>query len=126
MSDTVIKVENLSVSPGRRPYGPEAEAEARLYEPEAKQYRIGAKEGYRTFCGTLPDAAQRFLNFFNRKSQFTNRNLSGSVAYAPISMPSSLCDEHERKRVYRFAEQIRGSGLSISCKKRTKLTHPLK
>ena len=35
MSDTVIKVENLS-----------------------KQYRIGAKEGYRTFRETLVDAAK--------------------------------------------------------------------
>ncbi len=108
MSDTVIKVENLS-----------------------KQYRIGAKEGYRTFRETLVDAAkaplQDISKLLNRKSQFTNRNLSGSMLsalssmpYAPSSMPSSLCDEHERKRMYRFAEQIRGSGISISNKKRIK------
>ena len=104
MNDTVIKVENLS-----------------------KQYRIGAREaGYRTFRETLVDPAkapfQRVANLFNRKSQFTNQNLSGSVAYAPSSMQSSLRDEHERKRIYRFAEQICDTGLNISRKKRTKST----
>ena len=41
MSDTVIKVENLS-----------------------KQYRIGAMEGYRTFRETLVDAAKHSLNAY--------------------------------------------------------------
>jgi len=54
MSDTVIKVENLS-----------------------KQYRIGAKEGYRTFRETLVDSAiapfQRISALFNRKSNPPNQ-----------------------------------------------------
>ena len=86
MSDTVIKVENLS-----------------------KQYRTGNRDaGYKTSRETLVDAAiapfQRFSNLFNRKSQFTNRNLSSSMLsalssmpYAPGSMKSSLSDEFGRR-----------------------------
>ena len=51
MSDTVIKVENLS-----------------------KQYRIGAREGYKTFRETLVDAAkapiQPVQKLFNSKSDY--------------------------------------------------------
>ena len=55
MSDTVIKVENLS-----------------------KQYRIGAREaGYRTFRETIVDSAkapfQRIAKLFNRQSSIINR-----------------------------------------------------
>ena len=63
MTDVVIRVENLS-----------------------KQYRIGAREGYKTFRETYVEATsallQGFSNPFNRKSQFTNRNLSGSMLHA--------------------------------------------
>ena len=41
-------------------------------------------------------------------------------------MPSLLYDGHEGKRMYIFAEQIRGTGLSISSMKRTKSTPSLK
>ncbi len=66
MSDTVIKVENLS-----------------------KQYSIGAREGYKTFRETLVDAAkaplQDISKLLNRQSAITNRNLSGSMLYALCS-----------------------------------------
>ena len=54
MSETVIKVQNLS-----------------------KQYRIGAREGYKTFRDTLVDAAKTpfrgLLSIFNRKSAMADR-----------------------------------------------------
>lgn len=55
MSDVVIKVENLS-----------------------KQYRIGAKEGYRTFRETLVDSAkapyQSVLNLLTQNLKLTIQN----------------------------------------------------
>ena len=60
MSDVVIKVENLS-----------------------KQYRIGSKQGYRTFRETLVDAAkspfQRVLNLLNKNSKLKTQNSDRST-----------------------------------------------
>jgi len=61
MSDTVIKVENLS-----------------------KQYRIGAREaGYRTFRETIVDSAkapfQRIAKLFNRQSSIINRQSEETI-----------------------------------------------
>jgi lipopolysaccharide transport system ATP-binding protein len=60
MPDTVIKVENLS-----------------------KQYRIGAKEGYKTFRETLVDAAkapfQQLGRLFNRQSSIVNRQSEDTI-----------------------------------------------
>jgi len=72
--DVVIKVENLS-----------------------KQYRIGAKEGYRTFRETLVDAAKApFARLRSALSKEHGAQHSGSypMPYAPGSMPSSQHDDY--------------------------------
>ena len=72
--DVVIKVENLS-----------------------KQYRIGAKEGYRTFRETLVDAAKApFARLRSVLSKEHGAQHSGSypMPYAPGSMPSSQHDDY--------------------------------
>ena len=67
MSDTVIKVENLS-----------------------KLYRIGAKEGYKTFRETLIDSAKApFL-----LSRHILKKVIRPLHHAPGSMPSSQSDEY--------------------------------
>ena len=66
MSDTVIKVENLS-----------------------KQYRIGSKESYRTFRETLVDAAKALIkgvqNLFNPKSKIRNHLRSELIEKGDLS-----------------------------------------
>jgi lipopolysaccharide transport system ATP-binding protein len=60
MPDTVIKVENLS-----------------------KQYRIGTKEGYKTFRETLVDAAKApfsgIAKLLNRQSSIVNRQSEDTI-----------------------------------------------
>jgi lipopolysaccharide transport system ATP-binding protein len=67
MTDTVIKVENLS-----------------------KQYRIGAKEGYKTFRETLIDSAKAPFLLCRDIAKKAFR----PMRHAPGSMPSSRSDEY--------------------------------
>ncbi|MBW1696349.1 MAG: ATP-binding cassette domain-containing protein [Deltaproteobacteria bacterium] len=73
MSDTVIKVDHLS-----------------------KQYRIGAREGYRTFRETLVDAAKAPFQRLGTAWSMAHRALSkrkDSLSSNPGSPPSLPCDD---------------------------------
>jgi len=83
MTETVIKVQNLSL----RGVGS-------LYEPEAKQYRIGAREGYKTFRETIVDAAKApFLRLRDAGRVVLNfmRHAPSSMHAEGIPMRHALC-----------------------------------
>jgi lipopolysaccharide transport system ATP-binding protein len=107
MSDTVIKAENLS-----------------------KLYRIGAKEGYKTFRETLIDSAKAPFLLCRDLAKKTIRPLR----HAPGSMPSSQSDEYiwALKDVYLEVKQgevlgiigRNGAGKSTLLKILSKITEP--
>jgi hypothetical protein len=81
MSDAiVIRVENLSLRAG-----------GALYEPEAKQYRIDTREGYKTFRETLVDAAKAPFHRLRgavRKLLRAKRSKPDPMRHAPSPMPA--------------------------------------